>query len=186
MTLRKLTEADLPAVLAWRNALEVREAMFSSHKISETEHRVWFSILKSDPQQRWYIHQGENNIPDGVVYLTNYKAENKSSFWGFYTAIDAPAGTGIKLGFDALNEAFYILHLHKLNAEVLITNESSLHFHEKMGFTVEGRFRDFHFNGDKFIDVIRLGILESEWSKNKAKIENRIATFDAMDKTLSK
>jgi UDP-4-amino-4,6-dideoxy-N-acetyl-beta-L-altrosamine N-acetyltransferase len=169
MTLRKLTEVDLPTVLVWRNSPKVRNGMYSNHKIGEVEHREWFAKMVRDPQQLWYVHQCENNKPNGILYFTLYQPENKSAFWGFYTSPDALPGTGIKLGFDALNEAFHVLGIHKLNAEVLITNERSLHFHEKMGFSVEGRFRDYHFNGKKFIDVIRLGILKSEWSKNKPK-----------------
>jgi len=184
MPLRKLTEDDLPLILIWRNAQGVRENMYSTQEISAADHRAWFSRMKHDLQARWYLHQGENDKPDGVVYFTQYRPENHSSFWGFYAAPDAPAGTGTKLGLDALNEAFYVLGLHKLNAEVLTTNERSLRFHEKMGFCVEGRFRDYHFNGEYFIDVIRLGILESEWSENRPKVESRMAKFNTIDKAM--
>ena len=78
------------------------------------------------------------------------------------------------MGLDELNEAFNVLGLHKLNAEVLITNERSRQFHEKLGFCVEGRFRDYHFNGERFIDVFRLGMLDSEWSENRPRIESSI------------
>jgi UDP-4-amino-4,6-dideoxy-N-acetyl-beta-L-altrosamine N-acetyltransferase len=174
MNLRKLTEDDLSLILVWRNAPEVRKSMYTTQEISEADHRAWFSRMKHDLQACWYLHQGENDKPDGVAYFTQYRPENQSSFWGFYTVPGAPAGTGTKLALDALNEAFYVLDLHKLNAEVLITNERSLRFHKKLGFCVEGRFRDYHFNGERFIDVIRLGILKSEWSENRTKIESRI------------
>ena len=184
MHLRILTEADLPLILAWRNATEVRRFMYSQHKISESEHLAWFSRIKHDLQARWYLHHDENNKPDGVVYFTQYRPENQSSFWGFYVAPKSPAGTGTKLGLDALNEAFCLLGLHKLNAEVLATNKLSLIFHEKLGFCAEGRFRDYHFNGKSFIDVIRFGILKSEWSENRPKVESRIAKFNTIDKLI--
>lgn len=172
MHLRKLTEKDLELILGWRNAPEVRKYMYSTQEISEAEHRAWFSVMDSDPQARWYLHQDENDKPDGVVYFTQYRPDNSSSFWGFYVAPNAPAGTGTKLGLDALNEAFNVLGLHKLNAEVLKTNQRSLRFHEKMGFKCEGRFRDYHFNGNDFVDVIRFGILESEWVEKVLEIES--------------
>jgi UDP-4-amino-4,6-dideoxy-N-acetyl-beta-L-altrosamine N-acetyltransferase len=184
MTLHKLTKADLQLILTWRNAPEVRKSMYTTQEISEADHRAWFARMEHDPQALWYIHQGENDKPDGVVYFTQYRPENQSSFWGFYAAPDAPAGAGTKLGLDALNEAFYVLELHKLNAEVLTSNECSLRFHEKLGFCVEGRFRDYHFNGERFIDVIRLGILESEWSENRSKVESRMTKFNIIDKAI--
>ncbi|MBT4944960.1 MAG: UDP-4-amino-4,6-dideoxy-N-acetyl-beta-L-altrosamine N-acetyltransferase [Candidatus Marinimicrobia bacterium] len=180
MNLRKLTEDDLSLILVWRNAPEVRKSMYTTQEISEADHRTWFSRTKHDPQTRWYLHQNENDKPDGVVYFTQYRPENQSSFWDFYAAPDAPAGTGTKLGLDALDKAFYELNLHKLNAEVLSTNECSLLFHEKLGFNREGIFRDYHFDGEGFVDVIRLGILKSEWVKKRSEIKNRIAKLDAI------
>lgn len=183
MSLRKLTEADLSLTLFWRNALEVRQNMYSVHEISEMEHRAWFSRMENDEQSRWFIHQDENGNPDGVVYFTQYRPENHSSFWGFYVAPDAPAGTGTKLGLDALDEAFNTLNLHKLNAEVLSTNERSLHFHDKLGFHREGFFRDYHFNGESHLNVVRLGILQSEWSKKRSEIENIVTTWSILSAT---
>lgn len=180
MHIRKLTEVDLPLVLSWRNAPEVRKYMYSSKEISEAEHRAWFSVMNSDPQARWYLHQDENDKPDGVVYFTQYRPDNSSSFWGFYVAPNAPAGTGTKLGLDALNEAFHVLGLHKLNAEVLKTNQPSLRFHEKLGFSCEGIFRDYHFNGKHFVDVVRFGILKTEWLEKTPEIESHIAMGNAI------
>jgi len=180
MTLHKLTEIDLQLVLAWRNAPEVRKSMCATLEISEADHHAWFARMEHDPQALWYIHQGKNDMPDGVVYFTQYRPENQSSFLGFYAAPDAPAGTDTKLSMSALDKAFHEFNLHKVSAEVLITNERSLHFHEKLGFNREGIFRDYHFDGEGFVDVIRLGILKSEWVKKRSEIENRIAKLDAI------
>jgi UDP-4-amino-4,6-dideoxy-N-acetyl-beta-L-altrosamine N-acetyltransferase len=178
ITLNKLKEIDLPLVLAWRNAPEVRQYMYLTHEISEAEHHAWFIRMKHDPQALWYIHQDENGKSNGVVYFTQYQPENRSAFWGFYTAPDTLVGTGTKLGLSALDEAFNVLNLHKLNAEVISTNERSLHFHDKLGFYREGFFRDYHFNGEHYLDVVRLGILQSEWLKKRPEIENIIAKYD--------
>ena len=120
MSLYKLTKDNLPLVLTWRNNLAIRRFMYNNHEISEVEHRLWFLRMENDSQALWYIHKNENGKPDGVVYFTQYRPENYSSFWGFYTALDVPAGTGIKLGLDALDEAFNTLNLHKLNAECFL------------------------------------------------------------------
>lgn len=186
MSLHKLTKSDLHLILTWRNAPEVRKNMYTTQKIKKADHLAWFARIEHDPQVLWYLHKSENDKPDGVVYFTQYRPENQSSFWGFYAAPDAPVGTGTKLGLDALNEAFYVLELHKLNAEVLTSNKGGLRFHKKLGFCVEGRFRDYHFNGEYFIDVIRLGILESEWLEKRSKIESQIAKFNITDKVINK
>lgn len=180
MTLCKLIEADLQLILTWRNAPEVRKNMYSTKKISEAEHCSWFARMERDPQAQWYLHKNENDNPDGVVYFTQYRPENRSSFWGFYAAPDAPAGTGTRLGLDAIDQAFYQLNLHKLNAEVLSSNESSLRLHEKLGFSREGVFRDYHFNGKQFVDVVRFGILQSEWGEKRSEIERRLTNYNSL------
>ncbi|HUH59502.1 MAG TPA: UDP-4-amino-4,6-dideoxy-N-acetyl-beta-L-altrosamine N-acetyltransferase [Candidimonas sp.] len=170
MPLRPLTEPDLPLILAWRNAPEVRMHMYSTHEINVTEHRQWFARIRDDPRSRWYLHENEERSPDGVVYFSQYSPENQSSFWGFYTAPSAPRGTGTLLGINALDEAFINMNLHKLNAEILEPNIRSLAFHKKLGFQEEGLFRDYHFDGIRYVDVVRMGILGSEWERSRKKL----------------
>ena len=50
-----------------------------------------------------------------------------------------------------------------------------------MGFKEEGRFRDFHFDGQSYVDVVRLGILAKEWSAKREEIQTRIAKLNALD-----
>ncbi len=163
MSLRLLAEADLPLMLAWRNAPEIRFNMYSSREIGETEHRAWFVHMQEDPQLRWHIHLNEDGAPDGVVYFTQYQPQQASAFWGFYLGEHRGSGAGLRLGMDGLDEAFGSLGLHKLNADVIAPNKRSLRFHERLGFRREGFFREHHFDGEKRIDVVRFGMLADEW-----------------------
>lgn len=179
MSLRKITREDLPTIREWRNSPQIRQHMYSSHKITEEEHYAWFDRLEQDAESRWYIHTSDENIADGVVYFTQLKPSNKSSFWGFYASPEAPLGTGSKIALDALDFVFSELKLHKLNAEVISSNKDSLRFHEKLGFKQEGLFRDYHFDGSSFFDVVRFGIISTEWQKKRTEIKLRIASYEA-------
>lgn len=167
MALRPITEADLPLVLKWRNSPDVRKNMFSTHEISEAEHRAWFARMEHDSQSRWYIHETAQGVLDGVAYFTQYRPDQRSAFWGFYLGTEAQPGSGTVLGLDALDEAFFVLKLHKLNAEAISTNERSLRFHQKLGFKQEGVFRDSYFDGEHFIDIVRYGLLSMEWAAHR-------------------
>jgi UDP-4-amino-4,6-dideoxy-N-acetyl-beta-L-altrosamine N-acetyltransferase len=167
MPLRPLIESDLPLVLGWRNAPAVRQHMFTSHEISLAEHRAWFGRLAGDARTRVYVHQDGQGQADGVVSFTQIHAASRSAFWGFYTAPEAPRGTGSLLGIDAMDQGFDELGLHKLNAEVLASNEKSLRFHQKLGFQCEGTFRDAHFDGERYVGVVRFGILADEWKETR-------------------
>ena len=175
MTLRKLIQEDLEMVLAWRNAPEVRRNMCTSHIISWEEHLGWFKKISSDPSIQYHIFE-ELQKPLGVVYFTHYNPIHANAFWGFYAGDGAPKGTGLKMEYDALEFAFSTLGLHKLNCEVIAFNQPVINMHKKVGFVEEGCFRDYYFDGNEFQDVIRLGILHSEWQNVREKLAQRIAS----------
>jgi UDP-4-amino-4,6-dideoxy-N-acetyl-beta-L-altrosamine N-acetyltransferase len=179
MPLRQITEDDLPLVRTWRNAPAVRRNMYTKHEITETEHRAWFSRLKDDAQSRWLIHENSEGRANGVVYFTQIQPSNRSAFWGFYAADTAPPGTGTRMEFDALDKAFLELGLHKLNCEVLVSNRQVVNLHMKFGFIEEGIFRDFHFDGKNYVNVVRLGILATEWASKREEIQTRITKLNS-------
>ena len=57
-----------------------------------------------------------------------------SAIWGFYTAPDAPTGTGRLLAGCALEHGFKTLDLSTITAEVVAGNLRSQRFHEQNGF----------------------------------------------------
>ena len=174
MPLQPITEKNLNLVRKWRNNPSVRANMYSSHEITEKEHLEWFELIQLDTSSLWFMHYSEENEPDGVVYFTQYDEVSKTAFWGFYTDPSSKPGAGLRLGLDALNYAFLDLKLHKLNSDTLGKNISSKRFHEKFGFQQEGFFRDYHFVDNKYHDVVRLGILASEWFEKKNEVKHRI------------
>ena len=172
--LRPLEESDLKLILPWRNALTVRKAMFTQHEISWDEHQAWFHRMQADDTKRWFLYLNDNNEPSGVVYFKDLDAADRSSFWGFYASPGAIPGTGLRMSLDVLDKAFNELGLEKLNAEVLATNLRSLDMHKKVGFAQEGFFREHLCNGEKRVDVIRLGIVSSGWPQNRRVLVSRI------------
>jgi len=161
--LRPIQESDLDFILDWRNSPAVRNSMYNSHVITREEHRAWFENLKNDASCRWFLHSDKNGTPDGVVYFKNYDPNQATAFWGFYASPFAQSGSGNLLGEEGLNFGFNSLKLHKINAEVLGTNERSLKLHRRLGFKEEGNFKKHYFNGKAYIDIVRLALFKSEW-----------------------
>ena len=148
--------------------------MFSQHEITWDEHQAWFYRMQVDHTKRWFLYLNENNEPSGVVYFTALDPAQRSAFWGFYASPDAIPGTGLRMEFDALSKSFGDLGLYKLNCEVLASNKSVINMHKKVGFTEEGCFREHFFEGEKRVDVIRLGMLASEWPQNRVVLVSKI------------
>ena len=174
MPLYPLTENDLDLILSWRNAPVVRKAMYTHHEISPKEHRAWFKRIRQDPSKRWYLYRDNSGAPQGVVYFNELDFEQHTGFWGFYAKPGAKPGTGKRMEYAALEVAFGELKLHKLNCEVLASNKTVVSMHQKVGFIQEGLFREQHFDGSRRIDVIRLGMLASEWKYHRELLCARI------------
>jgi len=62
-----------------------------------------------------------------------------------------------------LSLAFDTLGLRRVGLEVLATNSRALSLYENLGFVVEGRLRDAARDGDRWCDLVVMGILAVEW-----------------------
>ena len=173
MKLRLMKEQDLERVLCWRNDLSVRKNMYTSHEISRDEHNSWFNSVRNDSTKRHLIFSIDN-VDLGVINFTDINPRFKSASWGFYSAVDSPAGTGLCMEYCALNYAFEELNLHKLNCEVIEFNSAVVNLHKKCGFQVEGILRDCYSDGESFFNVVRLGIVRDEWLETRVAVHNRI------------
>lgn len=158
---RRMTDADLEQVLAWRNHEEVRRYMYSRHEISWTEHTHWFERAARDRNRHLLILEVDS-VPRGFINI-HHCAPSGVADWGFYTAPDAPKGTGRQLGNAALDYAFNEAGLHKICGQALMHNGRSIKFHLRLGFQQEGLLRDQYFDGNQYHNVICFGLIASEW-----------------------
>lgn len=130
---RPMQLADLDQVRAWRNAPDIRKHMRNTHEISAAEHQTWFERATNDPGKALLIFESALRSL-GFVQFDGIKT-GKLAEWGFYTAPDAPKGTGSKLGKAALDYAFNNLKLHAVFGRAKPDNTASINFHQKLGFT---------------------------------------------------
>lgn len=74
---------------------------------------------------------------------------------------------GDGFGKEVLNHiieyAFNKMNLHRLEAEALEFNETSVMLLEKLGFQLEGRLREAKYHNNKYWDILRYGLLRSEF-----------------------
>src|SRR5690606_35938405 len=62
-----------------------------------------------------------------------------------------------------LRLAFETLGLHRVGLEVLASNSRAQALYENLGFVVEGRRRQAAHDGERFVDVIMMGLLAEEY-----------------------
>lgn len=164
--MRPMVSSDLELVLAWRNHPDVRRWMYTTHEIGMDEHRRWFEAAASDAHKHLLIYELDGT-PCGFVNLSRIRGTDIAE-WGFYLAPSAPAGAGQGLGEAALEHAFAVLGLHKVSGHALATNERSMRFHRRLGFSDEGVRRDHHLADDGVRhSVACFGLLRDDWRASR-------------------
>ena len=82
-----------------------------------------------------------------------------------------PHARGRGWGSDAcrvlLEYAFRWRGLHRVQLEVLATNEAAVRAYERVGFVHEGRRRESAWVDGAFVDELLMGVLEREWRRTR-------------------
>lgn len=169
--LRSLELTDLPVVRVWRNHPEVNRYMFNQHKVTEKEHLAWFVSAQKNELRSLFVYEDGCEIK-GFVQLEKKSEISNVLEWGFYVNPEAARGLGTKMASLALNKVFLEMNGSKLFGEVLSFNESSISFHQKLGFHQEGMLRGHHRLNGKNYDVFCFGLLKSEWLKKIKQINS--------------
>lgn len=101
----------------------------------------------------------------GEVVIHEIDNGNRSA--GIRIAVDKKEDYGKGYGTEAMilamNYAFGMRSLHRLELEVLNINDRASHVYEKVGFKKEGIKRDACFFNHKYYDLVSMSILEEEF-----------------------
>jgi len=94
---------------------------------------------------RWFNRKAEISI----VFLPEYRGK----------------GLGGKVLEKVIAYAFGNMNLHRLEAEIYEYNTAAQRLFERFGFQKEGRLREARYTDGKYYDIIRYGLLRSEWKR---------------------
>ena len=143
--------------------------MFTDHEISAAEHRVWFQKLSFDATRKTWIYEAGGR-PIGVVNVTAIDHRLGSCSWGFYLGEEnLPPGSGSAMGAAALDMIFRELGLTEVLGEAIETNEGSIAFHRKLGFTQTGLRPGGAVKNGKPVDVVQFSIQKKDWLAARGK-----------------
>lgn len=162
--LRQIVEDDLEIILKWRNSEHVRANMFTDHIITKEEHMSWYNNFKKYEQLNKYMVYEYSGTSIGLVNITQIDRLNSKCHWGFYIGEkNAPKGSGLAMGYLALEYIFEVLKIRKLCSEILAFNQASINYHKKLGFSIEGRLKEHVLKKGVYNDVIIMALFQREW-----------------------
>jgi len=160
-------EDHLPAVLAWVNDAELRDAIGTVRPISMAQHRSWYAGLQGDTRRLvMAISPGRNRLA-GLVGLASIDLVYRNAeLWVYLGSTRSRRrGFGRRAVDEMLSLAFGNLGLHRVYVNVFDFNKPAREFFKACGFREEGLLREAVFKRGKFCDKVLLGILAQEYRK---------------------
>lgn len=130
--------------------------------LTETEVEQWYEQLCQDSLQ-WVIETEGRCI--GVVKLHSLDQANRRARYaiGIFDPTYWNRGLGTEATRLALQYAFEVLHLHRVDLCVLAFNHRAIACYEKCGFVREGIEREGAFIGGEWHSDVIMSILEQEY-----------------------
>ncbi len=184
--LNKLDEKVIADIRLWRNQDFVRKNMFHTHIITEQEHREYIEKSKKDPNKRFFVLFLDDK-PFYVLYYDVNPEEHTSTKGGYLIdEEDQMYGYGtISYYMSGIIEFLY-LDVKKVYAEVLDTNKKALRLHDKFGFVLEKKIKDYiEIDGVKH-DVYQFSKSPQMWDENSkiSKLVNRFIDQEPIEDML--
>ena len=150
----------------WRMLPEITRCMYTDPRLTLEDQRRWFERVSRSPRDRvWIIELIDGDKPVGLLSLSEIDTVNRRCSWAYYIGDATVRGAGLakSLELNVYAYVFETLGLEKLCCEVLAFNDRVVALHEKFGSKVEGTLRRHVWKNGEAFDVVRMGILRSEW-----------------------
>lgn len=163
--LRPFEEYDIENTVKWLNNVEL--GAFIDRVVPTTIHdrKEWFHAISRDKTAVTFaIALTEDNRHIGNCGLINIdNRSRRGQFWIYLSNQYIGQGFGKEVMKLILDYAFQSLNLNRVYLYVVSTNIRALKFYQKMGFEIEGTFREHVYLKGNYVDAIWLGILKKDY-----------------------
>lgn len=116
-----------------------------------------------DQNERRFIVQQDNDKV-GLVELVEINYIHRRAEFQIIIAPNYQGmGYASRAAMLAMDYAFSILNINKLNLIVDKENEKAIHIYKKLGFATEGEFKNEYFYNGEYKTALRMCIFQSEY-----------------------
>jgi RimJ/RimL family protein N-acetyltransferase len=167
--LRAPERSDIPKFVQWINDPEVLVGLQQVLPFSSVDEENWFDSMISRPMAEHILvieySLGDKWIPIGSLGFHNIDWRIRQAEIGIMIGEKLYWNKGF--GSEAMElmiaNGFKTLNFNRIALEVYETNPRAIHVYEKLGFVHEGRKRQGMYKDGRYIDVLMMSILRSEW-----------------------
>lgn len=166
--LRPVERDDLAFMKALSNDPHVRERVVGwDWPLTMAGQEAWFTTSLQNPTTRRLIVQTAEGQPIGLTGLWDVDWRNRTALTGLKlggTADVRNRGYGTSAIRALMDFAFLDVGLNRLYSTIFADNGAShAAYVRKSGWTEEGRLREHVWRGGRYVDLIQIGILRSDY-----------------------
>jgi RimJ/RimL family protein N-acetyltransferase len=171
---RGAERSDLPTFVRWINDPDVTAGLSMYHPFSQAEEDGWFERMLARPADE-HVLVIEARIPGegggehwkmiGTCGFAPIDWRNRCAEFGINIGEKSywNQGYGTETVRLLCKHGFETLNLNRIYLRVLDTNPRAIRAYEKAGFTHEVRMRQAEFRQGKYINMLVMGLLCSEF-----------------------
>ncbi|MBN2238899.1 MAG: GNAT family N-acetyltransferase [Dehalococcoidales bacterium] len=167
---RAVKRTDRDSLLKMFNDVEVTQYLAHYLPMTEMAEEKWIESHATSAQDTDLVMMidavdGETPKTIGTVGLHRFNRKDaraefsitigETDYWSQGYGTEA-AGLMVRYAFEQLN-------LNRLLSKVFDFNARSIRLHKKVGFTEEGRIREYTFKSGSYHDCLLFGLLRREW-----------------------
>lgn len=170
------THQDHQFLVELHNDPDVLKNITNPSPITFEEHMNWWMKIKDNPNEKRFIYRygvltGEAkgfSIPIGFTKFYSIDRNNHSCILGADLA-KSHRGKGYAktMWIEMLKYAFDTLNMHRVSLTTAEYNHIAQKVYQKLGFKIEGTFRESLYRDGKYHDQICMYMTNEMWLKNK-------------------
>ncbi|HEY9292845.1 MAG TPA: GNAT family protein [Microlunatus sp.] len=169
ITLRPRIEADVDVLFGLAAEFSTWEERGPSAPapLTESAYRARLAEADTDSNVRFVVDV--DGVAVGSVSPFEFDPLARHAEVGIALVAEARGeGIGTAAIAQIVEFAFVRCNLRRLHLEVIESNRGAIRAYEKAGFVLEGRQREHAWVRGRYEDILRMGLLRSEWESRRA------------------
>jgi RimJ/RimL family protein N-acetyltransferase len=175
IALRNMEKADIASKVRWFNDPEVNKTLLMEEKLDLQKSLAWFDKSRSDATRRDFVIESKDGLPIGIMALVHI--DNRNGTAECFCVIGEKAYWGGGIGTEAhlllADWGFKNLDLQKIWAYIRPENTAIIKVIGRLGFKVEDPEGEKKVVNGKEIDVVRIGLLKSDFYASHPELEEK-------------
>ena len=164
--LKKITKSDLKLLIEWRNSNKIFLYNTQYFLLNLKMQMEWFNSLQNDSSRKMFMILHEN-VKIGICGLIDIDYKNKNANIAIIIGKTQlhTKGLGTMALSNLLNYGFKEIGLHRIGADVIEYNKTSIRLFEKSKFKIDAVQRDGIWRNNRWWNMYSMSILKDDFNE---------------------